>query len=214
GGDGGGARALSDRHGGCPDCGYVEPQSRDDRILMAAKRAAAPRCLRSRRRRASRRRAGDRLTFAIRDDDTWYFTEPEELARVYGDVWERVPICLATVPFAIGYERAGIPREHWHSNRAWPLGDNRALTLALGRLIAARRVTVALHGYTHQDFPSGYEVQAAPDLERRVQDRLPYLRTLLPARGSLFVPPPHALSKRGLAAGPAAPPHNPPPPPS
>ena len=140
------------------------------------------------------------MKFAIRDDDTCYFTEPDELVRVYGDVWERVPVCLATVPFAIGYERAGIPREHWHSNRAWPLGDNGPLTSALAGLIAARRATVALHGYTHQDFPSGYEFQAAPDPERRVHDGLRYLRTLLNADVSVFVPPHNALSKRGLSA--------------
>ncbi|HMF98140.1 MAG TPA: DUF2334 domain-containing protein [Vicinamibacterales bacterium] len=144
------------------------------------------------------------MKFAIRDDDTCYFTAPEELARVYGDVWDRVPICLATVPFAIGYERVGIPREHWHSNRACPLGDNRALTAALGSLIAARRVTVALHGYTHQDFPTGYEFQVAPDPERRVQDGRHYLRTLVNADVSVFVPPHNALSKRGLAAVAAA----------
>ena len=47
------------------------------------------------------------MKVAIRDDDTCYFTAPETLERVYHDVWDRVPVCLATVPFAIGYERAG-----------------------------------------------------------------------------------------------------------
>ena len=40
------------------------------------------------------------MKLAIRDDDTCYFTEPSELERVYHDVWDRVPVCLATVPFA------------------------------------------------------------------------------------------------------------------
>src|SRR5262249_1426213 len=56
----------------------------------------------------------------------------------------------------------------------------------------------------HQDFPTGYEFQAAPDPERRVQDGLTYLRTLLNADVSVFVPPHNALSKRGLAAVAAA----------
>ena len=51
------------------------------------------------------------MKLAIRDDDTCYFTDPSELERVYHDVWDRIPVCLATVPFAVGYERAGIPRE-------------------------------------------------------------------------------------------------------
>src|SRR5712671_8191627 len=97
------------------------------------------------------------MKFAIRDDDACYFTEPSELARVYHDVWDRVPVCLATVPCAIGYERAGIPREHWHSGEAFPLDRNTALVAALKELLASRRATIALHGYSHQDFPDGFE---------------------------------------------------------
>jgi predicted deacetylase len=140
------------------------------------------------------------MKVAIRDDDTCYFTAPETLARVYHDVWDRVPVCLATVPCAIGYERAGIPREHWHSGEAFPLDRNAALVAALKELVASRRATIALHGYTHQDFPDGFEFQAAPDPERRVSDGLRALRDTLAARISVFVPPHNALSKRGLAA--------------
>ena len=144
------------------------------------------------------------MRVAIRDDDTCYFTAPEQLAGVYQEVWTRVPICLATVPFALGYERAGIPREHWHSGEAFPLERNSELVSALKELVGGRRATIALHGYTHQDFPNGYEFQAAPDPERRVGDGLRYLRGTLGAAISIFVPPHNALSKRGLAAVSAA----------
>jgi hypothetical protein len=137
---------------------------------------------------------------ALRDDDTCYFTAPEALERVYHDVWDRLPVCLATVPFAIGYERAGIPREQWHSGRAFALDENRALSAFLREQVARRRATIALHGYTHQDYPDGFEFQAAPDPERRVQEGLHYLRATLQAPIGVFVPPHNALSKRGLAA--------------
>ncbi len=140
------------------------------------------------------------MKVALRDDDTCYFTAPEALERVYADVWDRVPVCLATVPFAIGYERIGIPREHWHSGKAFPLEDNRELVPFLKDRIARGRVTIALHGYTHQDFPDGFEFQAAPDPQRRVQDGLAYLLRTLDAPLSVFVPPHNALSKRGLEA--------------
>lgn len=140
------------------------------------------------------------MKVAVRDDDACYFTAPASLERVYHDVWDRVPVCLATVPFAIGYERSGIPREHWHSGQAFPLEQNAELTALLRELTAARRATVALHGFTHQDFPTGFEFQAAPDPERRVREGLAYLQQTLAADISVFVPPHNALSKRGLAA--------------
>ena len=140
------------------------------------------------------------MKVALRDDDTCYFTSPEDLACVYDDIWTRIPVCLATVPFAIGYERVGIPREHWHSGESFALERNSALVEALVDLTRRRRVTIALHGYTHQDFPNGYEFQAAPDPERRVADGLRSLTTLLGTPIRIFVPPHNALSKRGLAA--------------
>jgi predicted deacetylase len=140
------------------------------------------------------------VRFAIRDDDACYFTRPERLERVYRGIWERIPICVATVPFAIGYERTGIPEEHWHSGESFPLDRNPEMVAFLKEQIAARRATIALHGYTHQDFADGYEFQAAPDPEHRLRHGLAYLRETLSAPISIFVPPHNALSKRGLAA--------------
>lgn len=140
------------------------------------------------------------MKVALRDDDTCYFTSPETLERVYHDVWDRLPVCLATVPFAIGYERKGIPQEHWRSGEAFALEKNAAIVPFLKEQIGKGRVTIALHGYTHQDYPNGYEFQAAPDPERRVREGLKYLRTTLGAPIALFVPPHNAISKRGMQA--------------
>jgi hypothetical protein len=140
------------------------------------------------------------MKLAVRDDDTCYFTAPDSIARVYHDVWDRVPVCLATVPFAIGYERAGIPRPHWHSGQSFPLEQNPELVAAMREWLGSRRATVALHGYTHQDFPDGAEFQAAPDPDRRVHEGLKYLQRTLGTPVSVFVPPHNALSKRGLDA--------------
>jgi hypothetical protein len=140
------------------------------------------------------------MKVAIRDDDISYFTTPDALERVYGDTWDRTPICLAVVPFAIGYEQAGIPPEHWRSGESFALERNPALVNFLRTLIRSGRATIALHGYTHEDCPGGYEFQAAPDLEGKVRRGRAYLEALLECKISLFVPPHNALSKRGLAA--------------
>ena len=140
------------------------------------------------------------MKVALRDDDACYFTRPERLERVYHDVWDRIPVCLATVPFAVGYERAGIPKEHWQSSEAFALDRNPEVVTLLKELVGAGRATIALHGYTHQDYATGFEFQAAPDLDRRVRAGLEYLRETLKASITVFVPPHNALSKRGLAA--------------
>jgi len=140
------------------------------------------------------------VRIALRDDDTCYFTSPADLERVYSDVWQRVPVCLATVPFAVGYPRVGIPESEWHSGRRFPLEQNRELVAWLRQNIPARRVTIALHGYTHEDYANGFEFQAAPDLDRRIAEGRAYLEQLLGTPIRVFVPPHNALSKRGLDA--------------
>jgi predicted deacetylase len=144
------------------------------------------------------------MKFALRDDDTSYFTAPDALARVYADIWDRVPVCLAVVPFAIGYEQPGIPREHWRSGESFGLERNQGLVARLRELVSQRRATVALHGYTHQDFPDGFEFEAAPDLAGRVCHGRAYLEQQIGSAITVFVPPHNALSKRGLAAVSAA----------
>jgi predicted deacetylase len=140
------------------------------------------------------------MKVAVRDDDTCYFTTPQELERVYAGIWERVPICLATIPFAKGYKSPAVPPAYWTSGEAFALERNGEICGFLRELRQAGRVTIALHGYTHEDFPDGWEFQAAPDPHRRVREGHAYLRALLDTPISIFVPPHNALSKAGLDA--------------
>ena len=140
------------------------------------------------------------MKVAIRDDDTCYFTAPAELERVYRGIWEQVPVCLATIPFAKGYKSPAVPQTHWSSGEAFALERNNEVAAFLRELVAKGRATIALHGYTHEDFPGGWEFQAAPDPHRRVREGHAYLQTLLDTQITIFVPPHNALSKAGLDA--------------
>jgi predicted deacetylase len=144
------------------------------------------------------------MKVAIRDDDTCYFTSPRDLERVYDGIWDRVPVCLATIPFAKGYRSPAVPQQYWTAGETYALERNVEAAAFLRQLVSANRATIALHGYTHEDFPGGWEFQAAPDPERRVREGLTYLRECLGARISIFVPPHNALSRRGMAAVAAA----------
>ena len=140
------------------------------------------------------------MKVAIRDDDTSFFTVPDLLDAVYHDVWDRVPVCLAVVPHAMGFVDKAIPEHYWQARRPHPLEENPAVVARLRELVAAGRVTIAQHGFTHEDFPEGHEFQAAPDLESRLARGQAYLEQLLATKVRIFVPPHNALSKRGLAA--------------
>jgi predicted deacetylase len=137
---------------------------------------------------------------AIRDDDTCYFTTPEELQRVYGGIWESVPVCLATIPFAKGYKSPAVPQAYWDSGEAYALERNEGMSAFLRELVGAGRATIALHGFTHEDFAGGWEFQAAPDPHRRVREGHAYLQDLLHTPITIFVPPHNALSKAGFDA--------------
>jgi len=137
---------------------------------------------------------------ALRDDDTSYFTDPARLDAVYHDVWNRVPVCLAVVPHAMGFADKAIPEKYWQSHRAYPLEENPALVAHLKALTASGKVTIAQHGFTHEDFADGHEFQAAPDLESRLARGQAYLEHLMGTKVRVFVPPHNALSKRGLRA--------------
>src|SRR5690348_16301234 len=140
------------------------------------------------------------MKVALRDDDTSYFTEPGRLEEVYHDVWDRIPVCLAVAPHAMGFADKAIPEKYWQAHRAYPLEENPAIVAELKALAAAGRVTIAQHGFTHEDFPDGHEFQAAPDLESRLVRGQAYLEQLIGTKIRIFVPPHNALSKRGLHA--------------
>ena len=137
---------------------------------------------------------------ALRDDDTSYFTEPGRLEAVYHDVWDRIPVGLAVVPHAAAFVDKAVPEKYWDAGRSFPLAENAALVAALRDHVKAGRVTIAQHGFTHEDFPDGHEFQAAPDLESRLARGQAYLEGVLGTRVRVFVPPHTAVSKRGMKA--------------
>lgn len=140
------------------------------------------------------------LRAAIRDDDTCYFTRPEALERVYGQYWDRIPVSLAVVPAHASTRSKGIPREYWEGDRVFPLGDNLELVEFLRAGVRDGRLSILLHGYSHENLPDGYEFEAAPDLDWRLARGTGYLEALLGIEITTFVPPHNALSRQGLVA--------------
>lgn len=140
------------------------------------------------------------LTFAIRDDDTCFFTDPARLEAIYRGIWDRCPVSLAVVPFQ-GCTRSGaVPAEHWSGDRVFPLDANPALVRFLRERVARGQIQVMLHGFSHRDEAHGYEFEAGRDLARKLREGRAYLEKLLGTRVTAFVPPHNAISREGYRA--------------
>ncbi|HEX3244498.1 MAG TPA: DUF2334 domain-containing protein [Chloroflexota bacterium] len=140
------------------------------------------------------------MRFAIRDDDTSFFTAPEQLERVYGDTWDDIPISLAVVPFHASTRSGAVPPEYWTGDREFATADNDALVQYLQEQIQRNRVSVLLHGYNHKNYQGGFEFQIADHLLDRIVKGKAELERLFDVPVRTFVPPHNALSRRGLEA--------------
>jgi len=88
---------------------------------------------------------------AIRDDDTSYWTKPEELERVYNGIWSRdIPVCLSVIPSAVRMYNAG----DWYTlyqevSTEKEIGENTSLVEFLRGLVREDKVEILMHGCNH-----------------------------------------------------------------
>src|SRR5262249_33261598 len=136
----------------------------------------------------------------IRDDDTSFFTSPDDLERAYGQVSKRGPVSLAIVPFHRTGTSKGVPEKFRGQWSVHPLHENTELVGYLRAHIAAGRFEAMLHGYFHDEQHGRPEFSAGDDLAQRVVAGRHYLEDLLGAPIRVFVPPKNCIGRQGLRA--------------
>ncbi|MFC7227490.1 DUF2334 domain-containing protein [Salinirubellus salinus] len=139
--------------------------------------------------------------FAIRDADTNYHTDPEELDRVWGRY--DLPVSLAVVPKHGPTRSPAVPEDYWYDrdpDERFPLADNEALVEYLRDGVEADRYSVLQHGYDHVRTPAGPEFARHGDLQERLVDGREHLESTLDVDVDVFVPPDGALSSAGSRA--------------
>jgi hypothetical protein len=140
------------------------------------------------------------MYFCIRDDDTSFFTSPDELEKAYGEITQYGPVSLAIIPFCRAGKSRGLPaafRERWSVH---PLGENKPLVEYLRRKIAEGKYEAMLHGYHHDEEVISREFLDGTDLRRKVREGKQYLEGLLDTTVRVFVPPHNAIGREGLHA--------------
>ena len=144
--------------------------------------------------------------FAVRDDDCSYFTNPEQLDQVYGAYWERLPISLAVIPFAVPVHKGRVLGEGFDPARPMPLEENRPLVRYLREKVCKGQVEILLHGHTHEyaqtraGWQPEYVWKPAERLARETLQGKQYLEQLLNTRIQVFVPPSDRIGAGGVAA--------------
>jgi hypothetical protein len=138
------------------------------------------------------------MEFCIRDDDTSYFTSPEELEAVYGEASIHGPVSLAVVPFHRAGTSGCVPERLRKRGTIHPLHENHALVEYLRHGISKGRFEVMLHG-CHHDEPDGLpEFINRNDLLHRVSRGRKYLEDLMGTAIRVFVPPGNTIGAAGL----------------
>ena len=146
----------------------------------------------------------------LRDDDTNYFTRPEELQTAYGEFWDVLPVTLAVIPFAHGSERkifdVEYPYEHKFRNlREWethatpeelteyhklhPVGENRPLVRMLSDMARRGTVEIAQHGVYHRYTEYGAELLGDRMSFTALRDGKEYLEKVFGITVKTLIPP-------------------------
>jgi len=140
------------------------------------------------------------MYFCIRDDDTSFFTSPDDLERAYGEISEWGPVSLAVVPFHRAGTSKAVPEKFRGRWTIHPLHENRALVEYLRSGVAKRRFEIMLHGYHHDEPSRSAEFAVGKDLGQRVGRGRKYIEDLLDTRVRVFVPPHNTIGRGGLRA--------------
>ena len=118
------------------------------------------------------------MYFCIRDDDTSFFTSPEDLERAYGTIKGKGCVSLAIVPFFRAGPSKGVPEKFRNRWTVHALHENVSLVSYLRQEIAEGRFEAMLHGYYHDERNGTPEFTASQHLDRKVLDGRKYLEDL------------------------------------
>lgn len=88
---------------------------------------------------------------AIRDDDTSYWTDPQDLEEAYKEIWaNKIPISLSVIPFAVKSHHLGDWNNFFQEQSLKAIGENPDLIKFLSDKLKENKVFLMLHGFSHQ----------------------------------------------------------------
>lgn len=145
------------------------------------------------------------MIIAIRDDDTSFFTKPQELEAAYDFITEGC-VSLSVVPFAFPYHKQSKPYGDGYEYKERDIADNPELVEYLKRNIAERRYSVMLHGSTHEyrEIDGVWKAEMiwkdSETINREMSAGKKHLIDLLETDVDVFVAPSNAVNQKAIDA--------------
>lgn len=148
--------------------------------------------------------------FAIRDEDVGFFTSHGVLERLYGAVYERVPVSFGCVSRTVPQYLDEVCFAPGAASGTYALGENKALVDYLRGLQDKRKCEVLAHGYTHEgravngQWRAEFVWKGREQLTEDTGAACEYLTSLFGVRPRVFVPPGNDIGRDGASAVAAA----------
>jgi hypothetical protein len=163
------------------------------------------------------------MRFALRDDDTNFFTSPDTLESCYRDIWDIVPPTLCLISKVKGNWAEWVHRiykakqntdwDAWkQDDTIYPIEQNEALINFLKEKIKTGKLDIGFHAKYHrnedEDLPAevaanyvrGAEFYTNRDLTEDIRTEVAHLNELLDYKISVFTAPQNLLSLTGYRA--------------
>jgi hypothetical protein len=163
------------------------------------------------------------MRFAIRDDDTNFYTQPEDLERCYHDIWNDFPPTLSIISKVKGNWLHWVHQIYkdkhntdWHAwtadNTVHPIEENAALISFLKNKLAEGKLDISFHAKHHRNedpelpagmtnnYVRGAEYFTTRDLTTEIKNEVAHLERILNYDITVFTPPQNLLSEKGYNA--------------
>lgn len=163
------------------------------------------------------------MRFAIRDDDTNYYTQPEDLTRCYEDIWDEFPPTLSLISKVKGNwlywvhqiykDKQQTDWDAWtKDNIIYPIEDNKTLVAFMKEKLAKGKLDISFHAKHHRNedpqlpkgmsnnYVRGAEYFTTRDLFNDIKQEVAHLETVFGHDISVFTPPQNLLSEKGYHA--------------
>jgi hypothetical protein len=160
------------------------------------------------------------MRFAIRDDDTNFFTTSTEINRCYSDIWQDYPPTLCLISKVKGnwtkwvhqiyQDKHNTDWDAWTADDTiYPIEDNAELIAFIKNNLSKNRLDIGYHAKHHRNQDSilpaamnnnyvrGAEYYTSRNVTEEINTELNHLNNLFNYKISVFTPPQNLLSLNG-----------------